>query len=268
MNRTATEVERAIAYRTLPLGHLALARHLPRARTAQSDGMSMVAWGVATHGANAISAIGVERSASEIEAIASHFFDVGAEWGVIVDGDARQPLETELVRLRWDWTSEMPAMTLASIPAAPDPLPELKITGVRTPADLECWFHAAQPGARGRHDPETVDYNRLFIPPSAALDDPSIRMFVGAVDSEPVASSIGYVNGPTVEVGSVAVWQGHRFRGYGTAMTWAAIEFGAAAGCTSAVLRSSAAAYRMYLKMGFTHACTYRTYVCPRRVRR
>ena len=54
-----------------------------------------------------------------------------------------------------------------------------------------------------------------------------------------------------------------RRRGYGTALTWAAIAAARAMGARAALLGATPLGYPVYLKMGFTPICTMRTYEPP-----
>jgi len=51
-----------------------------------------------------------------------------------------------------------------------------------------------------------------------------------------------------------------RRRGYGAAMTWAAIAEGVKRGCTAAALRATEMGESVYAAMGFVDVCTFRTY--------
>jgi GNAT superfamily N-acetyltransferase len=51
-----------------------------------------------------------------------------------------------------------------------------------------------------------------------------------------------------------------RRRGYGTAMTWAAVSAAQGMGCRAFVLTATDMGYPVYVKMGFAPVCTLRTY--------
>jgi predicted acetyltransferase len=65
------------------------------------------------------------------------------------------------------------------------------------------------------------------------------------------------VTGATAGVYNVATPQRFRARGYGEALTWAAIDEGATRDCRVAILQSSDAGYPIYKRMGFVEIGRY-----------
>ena len=92
------------------------------------------------------------------------------------------------------------------------------------------------------------------------LDDPAWSLFVGYVDGQPVARSMGFCHDGTVGVYNVGTRESVRRRGYGWALTEAALIVGADAGCTVATLQSSAMAQSMYEAHGFRTLFGYRAF--------
>jgi ribosomal protein S18 acetylase RimI-like enzyme len=86
-------------------------------------------------------------------------------------------------------------------------------------------------------------------------------ILTGYVDAEPVAVAAASVVGDSVAVFNVATLPEHRRRGYGEAMTFAAVRFGAERGCTAAVLQASDAAHRVYRRMGFRDVASGKLYI-------
>jgi GNAT superfamily N-acetyltransferase len=82
-------------------------------------------------------------------------------------------------------------------------------------------------------------------------------VFVGRVDGEPVSCSLLSVTGETAGVYNVATPERFRGRGFGEALTWAAIDEGARRGCAAAILQSSEAGYPIYSRMGFVEIGRY-----------
>ena len=95
------------------------------------------------------------------------------------------------------------------------------------------------------------------VPPPAGL-----ALLTGYVGAEPVAVAAANVVGDTVAVFNVATLPEHRRRGYGAAMTSAAVRYGAARGCTAAVLQASDAAHAGYRRLGFRDVARSRVYIC------
>jgi GNAT superfamily N-acetyltransferase len=103
----------------------------------------------------------------------------------------------------------------------------------------------------------------LMTLPDAAAVDPEIAHLVGWYDSRPVATAVMYRVGPTACIAGVSVLAEYRRKGFGTAITAAAIAAGAALGCTSAALRAGPMSIGLYRRMGFLPACVHRTYAVP-----
>lgn len=92
------------------------------------------------------------------------------------------------------------------------------------------------------------------------LEEPAWSLFVGYVDGHPVARSMGFCHDDVVGVYNVGTRQSARRRGYGWALTEAALVAGAEAGCTVATLQSSAMAQPMYEAHGFRTLFRYRAF--------
>jgi ribosomal protein S18 acetylase RimI-like enzyme len=91
---------------------------------------------------------------------------------------------------------------------------------------------------------------RLFNTSWAA--DPRVRLAVVLDDGEPVAAATAMRSGSTTGIYSVGTVEGARRRGYGRAVTWAAIGASVDAwGSEIAILTSTAMAVSLYRSMGF-----------------
>lgn len=109
------------------------------------------------------------------------------------------------------------------------------------------------------------------VPPEmvAVLDDPRIAQgddvaaFLGRAGGAPVATALAFVTGATVGVYNVSTAPAHRARGYGAAMTWAAMRWGQARGCQVAVLQASAKGRPVYERMGFVEVVAYVQLMVP-----
>lgn len=128
---------------------------------------------------------------------------------------------------------------------APDTTPpELEVVRVRTPEDV-AEFEAVSVRGFGSED-DTIEPG-TFHPPSG-LDDDAMHMFTGRVDGRPVAAAMGYVLDDAVGVFGVATVASARQRGYGTALTRAAMLTDTG---LPAVLAPSPQAANMYRRLGF-----------------
>lgn len=132
----------------------------------------------------------------------------------------------------------------------PAPLPEepvpagLEIIRVSAPAEVEEFEAVSVRGFGGEGDAVPAGTYH----PAPILSDPGMAMFIGRVDEEPVAAAMGYPTDLAVGVFGVTTVTPARRRGYGTALTRAAMltETG-----LPTVLAPSKEAERMYLRLGF-----------------
>jgi ribosomal protein S18 acetylase RimI-like enzyme len=121
---------------------------------------------------------------------------------------------------------------------------ELEIVQVKTPAEV-AEFEAVSVRGFGNED-DAIELG-TFHPP-AILDDHAMHMFVGRVDGRAVAAAMGYVLDDVVGVFGVTTVASARRRGYGDALTRAALLSDTG---LPAVLAPSEEAERMYLRLGF-----------------
>jgi ribosomal protein S18 acetylase RimI-like enzyme len=121
---------------------------------------------------------------------------------------------------------------------------ELEIVRVRTPDEV-VEFEAVS--VRGFGNEDDVVEPGIYHPP-AILGDDAMHMFTGRVSGRPVAAAMGYVFDGGVGVFGVTTVASARGRGYGSAVTRAAMlaETG-----LPAVLAPSDMAASMYRRLGF-----------------
>ena len=143
------------------------------------------------------------------------------------------------------------AMALPAIPEIPPPPDGLEITVVRDAAGLQV---ARDLGARGFEMPrEFID----VLTAESMLDDPTVVMVTGSVDDVPVSTALVGVTGSTAGIYNVATPPEHRRRGYGEALTWAAVTEGRRLGCDHSVLQASPMGAPVYRRMGYVDLGTY-----------
>lgn len=136
-------------------------------------------------------------------------------------------------------------MALNPIPRAPEPPAHIGIR-VGGPELGDDWHHALDSGDR---------FRRTFGP--ALLADPFVRIAVADLDGEPVAAAAAIGSGETLGIYAVGTLERARRRGFGSAVTWAAIEAGASVwGSTTAILQSSDMGVPLYRSMGFAEIGT------------
>lgn len=160
-------------------------------------------------------------------------------------------LEENLRRRGWKMTEEEPALVLEWVPAPlPAPPAELAIRRVRDEAGLEDFFSISRTGRR-------------HVPSVEAVRDSNVGVLVGYVDGQAVATSRLSGHGEVADIMGVVTRPEHRRRGYGTAMTWAAVDTAREMGCRAFLLTATELGYPVYVKMGFVPVCTMRTYEAP-----
>jgi GNAT superfamily N-acetyltransferase len=146
----------------------------------------------------------------------------------------------------------VPGMALAlpaeSIPPVPD---GLAIDEVSTPEQLVRFRETA---FRGFGYPVQVAPRFMNEP---LLAQPNVRLYAGSVEGDVVATAALVTTGSVAGVYWVGTLEAHRRRGYGEALTWAAVAGGQRAGCTVASLQASAMGKPVYEKMGFAHVLDY-----------
>jgi hypothetical protein len=167
-----------------------------------------------------------------------------------------EPAARELEALGWRRQPEAtPGLTLATS-AAPPPKPaELGIEEVRDAQRLVAYREAA---FRGFGYP--VAAARLFLTEDL-LELPQARLYAGCVEGQVVATSMLISSGTVAGIYWVATLEPGRRRGYGAALTWAAVEGGRRLGCQTASLQASKAGLPVYTRMGFEHVLDYAQYL-------
>jgi len=166
------------------------------------------------------------------------------------DTDSRllEPLERLGWQRRREPTPGMARPMPASIPAPP---PSLAIQRVRTPEELAAFREAAFLGFG-----YPLAAARLFLD-DRLLALPGVSLYSGVVDGTVVATSLLVATGDVAGIYWVATLEAHRRRGYGEALTWAAVDGGRALGCGIASLQASKAGRPVYARMGFEHVLDY-----------
>jgi GNAT superfamily N-acetyltransferase len=192
--------------------------------------------------------------------VARQFF-AGCEqgWGVLVEGDAGHAMETELRARGWAVAEDEPAFVLEEIGRAEVSNPQRDSRLVSRVANTEADNAAYQriTSEAFQAPPEFAD--SMIPSPEFALD-PDIALFVGSIEGVDV-SAVGYSrSGSTAVLWGTATLEVHRGRGYGGAVSRAALAHAANRGCTNAALRSGPKSIPVYERLGFQYVCQHRTY--------
>jgi ribosomal protein S18 acetylase RimI-like enzyme len=156
--------------------------------------------------------------------------------------DSWQALELEPLRFRV-WRRDPWYHRPASSVYGTEP-PELNVIRVTTEAELAELEEVSVRGFGG----EGARVEPGSLHPPTILDDPRMALFLGRVDGRPVSASMGYRTDDAVGVFGVTTIASARRRGYGTALTRAAMlpETG-----LPVVLASSEEGEQLYRGLGF-----------------
>jgi hypothetical protein len=184
-------------------------------------------------------------------AVRSYFGERKLPYRLALRGDQRASLDA-LAAAGWRRKSEPnPGMTLA-LPATPPAGPDgLAIQEVRSAAELVAYREAAFQGFG-----HPVAAAHLFLD-ERLLGLPRVRLYAGLVAGAVVATSMLVATGAVAGIYWVATLEPERGRGYGAALTWAAVAGGQELGCEIASLQASSLGRPVYARMGFAHVLDY-----------
>jgi len=182
-------------------------------------------------------------------ALADAFF--ADRFSFVVECGVADALEMELLARGWRLDEEEPALVLAPIPDAGPPAPaDLDIRQVVDAAGLADFRNVSQTPS-------------VYLPPLAAALDPAVVLLVGYVGGRAVATARVTCLESIVELNGIVTVAATRRRGYGAALTWAALAAGRERGCTAATLTATSMGLLLYHSIVFQPAGTYRTYLPP-----
>ncbi len=183
--------------------------------------------------------------------VRSAFADRRLDFRLAFRGDHREAL-CALEASGWQRKSDpTPTMTLAMPAAIPAPPRGLKIQEVRTPGELVAYREAAFQSFG-----YPVKAAPLFLN-EGLLGLPQVRLYAGLVEDAVVATAMLIATGTVAGIYWVGTLEGHRGRGYGGAVTWAAVAGGVELGCRQASLQASKLGRPVYARMGFDHPVDY-----------
>jgi len=196
-------------------------------------------------------------SESEVEKhIAStitHFRNLGLpfHWA-IGPGDQPPQLREKLLAAGFaeHWSPAM-AVNLNEVPEAPAP-DELIIRPVRTAEEVRLFAQTLNAGDfRAPVEIERAIPDMLAPFSRPAGEEADLRCFVGYRDGVPVATSARYLHDGVVGIYGVATVSSARRRGFGAAMTVAALQDGRSLGYGVGVLIATSMGEPVYQRLGF-----------------
>jgi GNAT superfamily N-acetyltransferase len=188
--------------------------------------------------------------AKDLLARARDFFSGAKPWRVIGNTQSRDALAAA-IGASMKPKPGSPGMLLESIPEPPPSSASLRIERVSNPTQLSEFLKVV---SKAERVPMFV-LKRLF-PHTPAETDP-VFFFVGYEGEEPAASAVTVVKDGIAVIYTVGVRPRSRRRGYGQAITWAAIQAGRERGCDSSYLQASEMGLPVYKRMGFQVVSEY-----------
>lgn len=250
---------RQIAHRSLVLAPMPMFRYRPGTRHVIQEGIALRAQDLPGPGFNFAGVLGAAPPPDLVFDLAAEFFrDRPTEYGILVEAETGHPMETALRARGWQIAEDEAALVLPSIPRA-EPWPASLEIQRMTDADGLGILNDTL--ARGFGTPP--DMAAKFAPSIECARDPDVAFLLARHEGRPVAGAVMAVVEEVATIHGVATVPEFRRRGFGRAVTWAAVQAGAARGCKSAALRASDISYEMYRKMGFVPVCKHRTYAPP-----
>jgi len=237
-----------------------LASSVPEARLHEESGVAWVDTGVQDSTFNFV--YGNSLSEDELDRgvgrVAAHFEERGLpfRWTIGLLGEP-QGIATVLEAHGMRLDEQEPGMLLE--PGAPKAasVPGLEIRPVTDAELLRQWMWAWGCGAP---DDVIERWYEVYQALPYGPDGP-LRMFVGFLDGEPVATVYLHLAAATGTVHYVVTRPELRRRGIGAVMTQVAVREAEASGCRTVVLTASPYGVGVYRRLGFREYCQADTYV-------
>ena len=227
------------------------------------DGATAVFSGVASTFFNPVFALRARVAVADVAAAVEWIRSRGREPSVQVRQDLDGALASGIRGLGLvadPWAT--PGLVLRPIPTVVPPPP----AGLRIEA-----FGAPLPESPGSvtrldewHDVARTSPVFRQVLPASTLGDPNMVFAIGYDPEGGVCQALAVRTDDLIGIYAVGSIERARRRGFGTAITWAAIDAGRRAwGCETAVLQSSAMGLGVYQQMGFLEVCRYVEYERP-----
>ena len=269
---------RTIAHESLCLTEGPYLKHYLHGRFRLWNGVAFTGSSLPGAGFNFAAVLGAAPPLDEILPVAREFFAITEKgWGILVEADAGHPIEAEVKARDWTIDEDEPAYVMERIRNPVSALetgfligpetrfpkqkpgfklgPDLIIRYVQTQLE-EAVYHSLVAMAFGA----PFEFASQMLPtiPYAGASD--IALFLGSLDGSDIAAAGYSRSGSTAVVWGVATLKPYRGRGFGAALSRAALVHAAAQGCTSASLRSGPKSRPLYERLGFRYVCNHRTY--------
>lgn len=202
---------------------------------------------------------GVADGDSVVSEAQAFFARRGVPWLLWVRQGADRHLSDACRRSGANDTGGPVAMVLADIASrSPQPPPAgLTVTIASEPPDVD----AVRPLMTSGFDMPTDVTERVIT--VELFRSPDVCVLIGRVAGVPVSCSMVSVTGDVAGVYNVATPPEFRRRGFGEALSWAALMEGRLRGATAAVLQASPDGQGIYARMGFEEHERYEQWEFP-----
>lgn len=191
----------------------------------------------------------------------SEFFGSRIPWRLLVPGPAPERLGPLVRRLRLEPAQNEPGMILDPIPPSPQRPSALTIRPV---VDRDTFSDFGTVWCEAFGLPAwTLPVALPRVPPDDPVRGAQNRFFVGYDGTKPVSCSTLTVTERVAGIASVGTVRRARGRGFGAAITWGAVESGAALGADVGYLAASRLGFPVYERMGFRRASEYPSWQVP-----
>jgi N-acetylglutamate synthase len=227
--------------------------HQARGFVRRAEGLVVAVTGSPLALFNAVLPVAAPVEPAAVAAACRGLEGAGLPWSVQVREEVDDALVPVLLDLgaREDVDMSWLAMALTVLPRELDIPEEFEIRPVVDAVGLD--DHRSATGG----DPRL---GTTWLGPGV-LDDPRWTLFVGYAGGDPVARSMSFAHDGVVGVYDVGTQVRWRRRGYGAALTTAALVAGRRSGCSMAALQSTAAARHLYESLGFRPLFRYRAFM-------
>lgn len=246
------------AHRNMVDAFAHLPAHQPNGRLWRDGGVVVVSTGSPIATFNELLAAEDEVDAAALAEGVRILRTAGAPWLAHVRADTQQGIVPTLVRLGLEEIPAFyPAMVLTEPPAASALPAGIEIRELQGDGAFETYLNASAAIAGAEPDLFATWLSRGLV------EEPGVAVFLGYVGGVAVSKSMSIATDGVVGVYDVGTLESARRRGYGWALTEAAVSAGFDAGCTLATLQASEMGYPIYAAHGFTTVFDYRRFRDP-----
>jgi len=182
-----------------------------------------------------------------LRSVQNFYRETKAQWCFVVPPGLTSLFDRAIKKIRISQRRVIPQMVLEAeeieIPAPPS---DLKILTVKTVGEMRTWTIVAKTGfGMGRQNAFRSLLN------ARSLESYRVTSFTGSVSSKPVATSCAFVSEGITGIFGVSTVPKARGHGYGEAMTWETVRYGASRGSHLFSLQASPMGFPIYHRMGF-----------------